>query len=106
VYSVSVSPDGRRVVSGSDDGTVRLWDVSDPEEMRAVGGPITETGVGRWQVVFQPDGTVAAAGGDGVVRTWDLDPRNVTDRICSSTAGRLRELLPQYDLPDPGHEVC
>ncbi|MEE2031573.1 nSTAND1 domain-containing NTPase [Rhodococcus chondri] len=106
VYSVSVSPDGRRVVSGSDDGTVRLWDVSDPEAMRAIGGPITDTGVGRWQVVFQPDGTVVAAGGDGVVRTWDLDPEKVTERLCSSSSGRLRELLPQYDLPAPGREVC
>ena len=28
VYSVSFSPDGKRIVSGSGDNTVRVWDVS------------------------------------------------------------------------------
>ncbi|MFD6856992.1 NACHT and WD repeat domain-containing protein [Rhodococcus sp. NPDC060090] len=106
VYSVSVSPDGSRVVSGSDDGTVRLWDVSDPDAMRAVGGPITDTGVGRWQAMFHPNGTVIAAGGDGVLRTWSLDAEAVVERICSSTSGQLRELLPQFGLPLPRDEAC
>jgi WD40 repeat protein len=28
VYSVSFSPDGKRIVSGSDDKTVKIWDIS------------------------------------------------------------------------------
>ena len=28
VWSVSVSPDGKRIVSGSADGTLKVWDIS------------------------------------------------------------------------------
>ena len=28
VWSVSYSPDGKRIVSGSDDKTVKIWDIS------------------------------------------------------------------------------
>ncbi|WP_068165837.1 WD40 repeat domain-containing protein [Rhodococcus phenolicus] len=106
VYSVSVSPGGEVVASGSDDGTVRLWDVSAPRAMRALGGPITDTGVGRWQVRFLPDGTVTAAGGDGVIRRWSLDPDDVTEHICSSTTGEISAVLPQFELPAGGLDVC
>ncbi|MGV9747845.1 nSTAND1 domain-containing NTPase [Rhodococcus zopfii] len=106
VYSVSVSPDGDIVASGSDDGTVRLWDVAAPQAMKALGGPITDTGVGRWQVLFLPDGTVAAAGGDGVIRTWGLDPEDITEHICSSTTGKVSAVLPQFELPAGGLDVC
>ncbi|WP_371836811.1 WD40 repeat domain-containing protein [Rhodococcus coprophilus] len=106
VYSVSITRDGTKAVSGSDDGTIRLWDVSDAESMREVGGPITDTGVGRWQVVFRPNGSVVAAGGDGVLRMWNLEADVVAERICHSTSGRISDILPQFDLPVPGREVC
>ena len=50
--SVAFSPDGQRVVSGSDDETVRLWD--------AVAGAVLQMLEGRWDaiasVAFLPDG--------------------------------------------------
>nr|WP_238586249.1 hypothetical protein [Rhodococcus rhodochrous] len=107
VYSVSVTPNGSEVVSGGDDGTVRLWHVADPERMHPVGGPITEMGVGRWQVGFLPgSNAVIAGGGDGMVRTWSLDVESIVARICASTTGRITEMLPQSDLPVAGRTVC
>ena len=65
-----------------------------------------DTGSGRWQVMFHPNGTVIAAGGDGVLRTWSLDPDVVVERICAATSGQFRELLPQFGLPFLHDKVC
>lgn len=54
VYSVDFSPDGSLIVSGSDDGTVRIWDT---ERGVPAGGPF-EAHVGRIKsVTFLSDGT-------------------------------------------------
>ncbi|MHC4948802.1 MAG: WD40 repeat domain-containing serine/threonine protein kinase [Planctomycetota bacterium] len=62
------SPDGRRVVSVSEDGTARVWEARTGEEiatMRGHDGPVLTA-------AFSPDGTVVAtAGEDGTARTWD-----------------------------------
>ena len=38
VFSVAFSPDGKRIVSGSDDNTVRLWDA---DTGQPIGQPMT-----------------------------------------------------------------
>ncbi|BDM78830.1 AAA-like domain-containing protein [Acaryochloris marina] len=69
VNSVSFSPDGTRIVSGSSDNTVRIWDAK-------TGRPIGEPLKGHWSAVFSvsfsPDGTRIVSGGwDYTVRIWD-----------------------------------
>ena len=41
VLSVAFSPDGHTLATGNDDGTVRLWDVTDPAHPRPLGQPLT-----------------------------------------------------------------
>jgi WD40 repeat protein len=73
VTSVAFSPDGRWVLSGSHDGTMRRWDVTREGE-----GRIFRLPLGWWVscVAFCPDGRRAIAGYyDYSIRLWDLETR-------------------------------
>ena len=70
INSISFSPDGRILVSGSHDNTVRLWDMDTQTEVGTLEGH-TENVL---SVSFSPDGrTLASRGDDNTLRLWDLD---------------------------------
>ena len=73
---MAFSPDGHTLASGNADGTVRLWDVTDPAHPRPLGQPLTSGGAAVNSVAFSPDGHTLASGDyDGTVRLWDVaDP--------------------------------
>src|SRR5207248_2110258 len=67
VRAVAFSPDGRTIVTGSNDGTARLWVVG---TSRAAGEPLRHDGPVR-AVAFSPDGrTLATGSDDSTARLW------------------------------------
>jgi len=69
VAAVAVTADGTRAISGSDDRTVRVWDLAAGREQATLTGH-TDT---VKAVAVTADGTRAISGSDdGTVRVWDL----------------------------------
>jgi WD40 repeat protein len=70
VWSMSVTPDGRHAVSGSDDETVRVWDLETGVCLRVLRGHIR----GVYEVSVTPDNRRAVSvGSDKTERVWDLE---------------------------------
>ncbi|EMD32085.1 hypothetical protein CERSUDRAFT_18643, partial [Gelatoporia subvermispora B] len=74
IESVAFSPDGTRIVSGSLDNTIRLWDATTGN---AVMQPLE--GHTEWitSVAFSPDGTrIVSGSADKTIRLWDATTGN------------------------------
>ena len=75
-YSVAFAPDGTTLATAGADGTVILWDLTDPAQPRRLGPPLTGHTGTVYSVAFAPDGTTLATGDtyatDGTVILWDL----------------------------------
>ena len=67
VRAVSFSPDGRLVVSGSGDKTVRVWESTTGKEVARMTHEARVSAVS-----FSPDGRLVVSGsGDKTVRVWE-----------------------------------
>jgi hypothetical protein len=102
IYTMAFSPDGTRLLSGSKDDTIKLWDVkmgvqvlsipmrSMPERPVLRGGMVS-------QVVFSPDGkTIAADKGDSIfLYESEKSLDRCQHRIEGETARRLVDDLYQ-----------
>jgi len=70
VYSVSFSPDGKRIVSGSNDRTLKVWDAQTGQETLTLKGHSRSVNC----VSFSPDGKriVSGAALDDTIKIWDI----------------------------------
>lgn len=70
VIAVAFTPDGKKVISGSCDKTIRIWDLK-------TGNPLkmfhTLSGI-ACDIIVMPDGKQFIVGlGDGTIKFWDLE---------------------------------
>jgi WD40 repeat protein len=94
---VAFSPGGRTLASSSLDGTVRLWDLTDPAHPRPLGQPLTGSTAAVASVAFSPGGRTLASGSfDGAIRLWNLDVQYAIQRICATAGGLTPRQWNQY----------
>jgi WD40 repeat protein len=68
VLSVGISPDGKRIVSGSADRTIRIWDFNTGKLQKTIAGQTREIE----SVAFSHDGKhIVSGSADGTIKIWD-----------------------------------
>ena len=73
VWYAEVSPDNTKIISCSDDGTAKLWDING-NELMTLRGHTSQVFSAR----FSPDGkNVVTASGDKTVRIWNIKPKEI-----------------------------
>ena len=78
VSSVVITPDGKRVVSGSADHTLKVWDLQSGHELRTLEGHSDTVRA----MAVTPDGTRApSASNDRTLKLWDLESEQIIASI-------------------------
>lgn len=92
---VSLRPDGRWVLSGSDDGTLRLWELSTSQCLRIFKGHTDHV----TSVSFSPDEHLALSGSDrkdATLRLWELS----TGQCVRTFEGHTKKVESVSTSPD------
>ena len=72
VTTVALNPEGDRVASGSQNGTIVMWDVVTGEQTGVFTGHVDAIS----EIFFSPDGgKIVSTSNDGSVRLWDVSTR-------------------------------
>ncbi|MFN0217004.1 MAG: WD40 repeat domain-containing protein, partial [Saprospiraceae bacterium] len=82
VLSVAFSPDGKKLATGSEDNTAKIWDLESGKALTTLEGHT----FGVLSVAFSPDGKILATGsGDKTAKIWDLESGKALTTLESHT---------------------
>lgn len=82
VYAVAFSPDGKTLASGSNDSTVKLWDM----ETLRLRATLMGHADGVYSLAFSPDARALASGSnDTTIKVWDVQTAELTRTLVGHT---------------------
>ena len=90
IKGIAFTPDGRQLVSASEDKTIRVWDLASGKTVRTIRGESAPGQRGKvYAMALSPDGKWLAAGG------WLAGTREESDaiRLYEFASGKLVALL-------------
>lgn len=86
LISVAFSPNGRKLISGSSDNTIKMWDVNSTRLIKTIPGHTGEV----YSAVFSPNGQIIASGGkDKTIRLWNA----ISGRPVRTLKGHTGEVM-------------
>ena len=98
VQSVAFSPDGRSILSGSGDKTLKLWDPATGRCVRTFEGHLVDV----LSVAFSPDGRYVVSGSDFIIlKIWDA----ATGRSLRENYGGVDEPVFSVSFSPDGRQV-
>ncbi|WP_437767623.1 TIR domain-containing protein [Sorangium sp. So ce281] len=97
VNACAISPDAQRIVSASDDGTLKVWELSTGRLLSTLQGHAKGVNKGVKSCAISPDGQrVVSASGDGTLKVWELS----TGRLLSTLQGHIHGVSDCAISPD------
>ena len=84
VCSVAYSPDGTKIISGSFDNTIKIWDANTGECLQTLEGHSHYV----WSVAYSPDGTKIVSGSyDNTIKIWDANTGACLQTLTGHSGG-------------------
>lgn len=84
VWAMSLSADGKRIITGGQDHLTIVWKADDGARLRV----FKESTQPVYAVALSPDGKIAVSGGqDGILRIWDVEANKLVTTITPPAAG-------------------